>query len=160
MSTRTRSLRTTGLSLLVAASLVLVAGCGGGGLSKDEYEQEMRTVASDITKASTEVASMQADAKPAERAAIIQRQGKLLAAAADKADGIDPPEDAKSAHDDFVTALHAYAKLLDELADASKSAKATQRQAALLSDAGEEVDRLTRASNELAKAGYTFQSKK
>ena len=160
MSTRTRSIRLACLVLLTALSAALAAGCGDSGLSKDDYEQEMRTVASDITKASTEVSSMQADAKPAERAAVIKRQGALLADAADKAGDIAPPEDAKSAHDDFVEALHAYAKILDKLAEASKSTKDTQEQAALLGDAGKEVDRLTTASNKLAKAGYTFQTKK
>ena len=151
-------IRLTCLSLLIAMCVALAAGCGGGGgTSKDDYEQDMRSVATDITKASTEVSSMKADAPPAERALTIKRQGELLANAADKADDIQPPEDAKAAHDDFVTALRAYAKILDKLADASKSTKTTQQQAALLSDAGVQVDRLTKASNKLSKAGYTFQ---
>jgi hypothetical protein len=160
MLVRSRMIRLACLSLLIAMCVALAAGCGGGGTSKDEYEHDMRSVATDITKASTEVSSMKADAPPAARAATIKRQGQLLANAADKADDIEPPADAKDAHEEFVTALRAYAKLLGKLADASKSTKTTQQQAALLSDAGVQVDRLTKASNKLAKAGYTFQSKR
>lgn len=158
MFPRARSFRIALSTTIALLCVVLLAACGGGGTSKEDYEREMRSVATDITKASNEVSTMKPDATPAQRAATIKRQGSLLQGAADTAADIDPPADAKEAHDDFVTALRAYAKLLDKLADASKSTKTTQQQAAILSDAGVQVDKLTKASAALSKAGYKFES--
>lgn len=160
MSACTRSFRLAIVFFTVVACAALAAGCGSGGTSKADYQSQMRGVAADITKASNEVSQMKADAPPAARADTIKRQGQLLASAANKAGKINPPSNAKAAHHDFVTALGAYAQILDKLADASKSTKTTQQQAALLSDAGVQVDKLTKASNELAKAGYTFAQQK
>lgn len=142
---------------LLALALVALAGCGGGA-SKDEYQEQMRGVGADISKASEQVAAMKPDAPAAQRAKTIRAQGALLAKAADKADDVEPPSDASEAHDEFVDALRAYAKILDQLADASASSKNAERQAALLGEAGTEVDRLTAASSDLRDAGYDFDA--
>lgn len=136
--------------------LPLVAACGGGETSKADYERSMRDVAKDITTASEEVSSMKPDAKPADRAGTIRRQGELLDKAADKAAAIDAPDDATDAHEEFVDALRDYAKLLGRLADASEDGGSSEEQAALLGEARTPLDRLDKASKRLNNAGYTF----
>lgn len=149
-----RSITTT---LLLALLAFVLAACGGA--SKEEYEQGMRPVAKDISDASKEVAQLKPTATPKQRADTIRRQGTLLGAAADKADDLSPPEDAEKAHEEFISALRAYSKILDELADASLSKSTVDQQTKLLGQAGKEVQRLQKASDQLNGAGYTFKAK-
>lgn len=143
-------------AVLVILAALLLAACGGDETSKDDYQDQMRNVAKDITTASDEVSSMKPDAEPADRAKTIRRQSELLEAAADKAEGIDAPGDAEDAHKEFVGALRDYAKLLGRLADASGDGGSSEEQAALLGEAQDPLERLDKASTRLSNAGYTF----
>lgn len=145
------------VTFLLVGALVLAA-CGG--VSKAEYQEQMRSVGKDMEAASNQVASMKPSAPPKERAKIIHNQAVLLSKAAEKAGSIDVPKDAQKPHAQFVKALTNYAKILDELATASGSANASERQAELLGDAGEQVKILMKASKELSDAGYEFNKKK
>jgi hypothetical protein len=150
MTTRTVTVLTR-LALLLAA-VVLLTACGGGA-DKAPYEAGMRKVGSQISEASAAVAKLPPDATTAQRVAAIRSQQRAIAAAADSAEGLEPPSDASKDHAKLVSALHDYADLLGQLAATSAN---PGKQSELLGQAGDIVKRLTDASGNLEKAGYSF----
>jgi flagellar hook-associated protein FlgK len=136
---------------LVVAIALLVAACGGS--DKDAYETGMRGVGAQISKASSAVADLPNDATNAQRIAAIRAQQSAIADAADSAGKLDPPSDASKDHKNLVSALQDYATLLGKLADSSGNAA---QQTKLLGQAGAIVKRLSTASGNLEKLGYSF----
>ncbi len=137
------------VSLLVAFVL-LVAGCGGGP-SKDDYEQGLGKVQSQLEGANdaSREASQTTDA--AKRAAALEAAQQAIEQAADTADGLEPPDDAQAEHEQLATALRDYAKLFGELATLKDD---DPRQTELYGEAGKIVERLDDANRALDEAGY------
>lgn len=143
------------MGVLVLA--LLVSGCGGdSGGDKQAYEKGMRQVGAQISKASAVVANLPSDATNEQRVATTRAQGTEITAAAELADALDPPSDARANHVRLVKALRDYGVLLGKLADASNDSAA---QTKLLGQAGAIVKRLQKASNGLCAQGYKFGSK-
>lgn len=144
-----RSLIPLLLLLLVAATAL--AACGDDGPSKDEYEQGLAEVQEHLDDAT------EASRASGETTEVDERRGHLADAhtaldqAADTADDLQAPDDAKAAHERFATALREYARLFDQL---GKLEAEDPSETALYSEAGEIADRLAKASRDLEKAGY------
>jgi hypothetical protein len=108
------------LLLLAALSLALAAGCGGDeGLSKADYEQEVRSAGDRLESAFTKLAESGQGAAGQgsvdEVTGTIKEAQDELRASADDLDGIDPPEDVQQEHARLVGGLRALADDLDEL---------------------------------------------
>jgi hypothetical protein len=139
----------------VAASVALLAGCGGGGgrLSKAQYEQRI-----------------QADGRDAQ-AAVVRAQGSInapgslatqLAAArnavkhaADDLDSIKPPKDAEADNHTIVVGLRTIQTELEKLrAAANKHDVAALQSAASALQGSPEIRAAQQAANDLKKKGY------
>ena len=138
--------------LTAIASLLLLAGCGGGA-DDGAYEDGLARVKKQLDAASETSASIAADADPDERAAALHTAHEQLKKAAAEAKQLDPPDDARAAHTDLVAALADYADLFERLAAASDDDPAEVT--ALYGEAGEIVERIGDANTRLKKAGYS-----
>lgn len=142
------------LLLLIMAALLLT-GCSLPGSGEAEYEQEMKLVQSDITKASQAVSQMEPTASASDRAKIINEQAEAFEAAADRADKLTPPSKGKAAHDKLVKALNDYVGVLEKLSVATANDD-SDSYTTLLGESGPIVDDLQDASRELKEAGIDF----
>ena len=102
--------------LALAAALVAVAalaGCGGGELSKSEYEQKVQSAWADVLAGFRSPqggeGGIAARAESAEDA---------LNEAADELDGVDAPKAVEEQNDELVQAMRGYADDLGELREA------------------------------------------
>ncbi|MCW2950049.1 MAG: hypothetical protein JWN41_1062 [Thermoleophilia bacterium] len=148
---RTNRHRAVFRGLFVVALSALITACGG--VDSGAYQAGMRSVGTQISKASSAVADLPPNATPAQRVAAIRAQQAAIADAAQRAAKLTPPSKAARDHENLVSALEDYAALLGKLADASHDAA---QQTKLLGQAGDIVKRLSTASNHLEKAGYSF----
>ena len=112
--------------IVVALMLALgAAACGGGGgsggdrLSKDEYEQQMSAIGTDLQEASSGVdISETTDLdKVADTVAEFKSD---LETAADKVDDLNPPEDADEETQKIADALHAFADEFGKMEQAAR----------------------------------------
>jgi ABC-type glycerol-3-phosphate transport system substrate-binding protein len=146
------------LSLLVAFVLaVAIAGCGGDGGSKDEYEAGLAKVQSQLAAANEASQQLAVDAEPDERKAALSKSHESISAAADTAAKLDPPSDVAKAHDKLATALRDYADLFGQLATLDDG---DPKVSVLYGDAGAIVERLDDANRAIEKAGYTVPKQK
>lgn len=102
---------------LLAISGALVAGCGDDGpLTKAEYEEKVRTTYAEVQEAfaRTNVPSLD------ELAGRVEDAQEALRAAADELEGVDPPEDVETEHEEVVAGLRAYAEDLNRLRNAAE----------------------------------------
>lgn len=136
-------------SLLLALAFV-VAGCGGGP-SKEDYEQGLGKVQSQLEGANDASREASQTTDPEERAAALEKAQKAIKLAADTAEGLEPPDDAQSEHEQLASALRDYAELFGELATLEDD---DPRQTELYGEAGTIVERLDSANRALDKAGY------
>ncbi len=102
---KSRLLVAIAIALLSAA---LLAGCGG--VSKADYEKDVKQVATKVEKDLDKLDSGTPTAKDLETAQ------KTLETAADDLDDIEAPSDVEDLHDDLVDTLNDTAKLMDEMA--------------------------------------------
>jgi hypothetical protein len=146
---------------VIVVALVLVLGaaaCGGGGsgsgdrLSKSEYEQQMQSIGSDLSEASSSVdISSETDLdKVAD--AVADFQGELESAAG-KIDDLNPPADAEAETDKVADALHAFADEFGKMESAARdkdtdALKAAQE--AVITEGAE----AQQAVNDLKAKGY------
>lgn len=148
-------LRSTCFLVFVLVAALLVAACGGGD-GKAEFESGLARVQAhldDATAASADVAgSTDANA----RARGISASHEHLVKAADIAADLDPPEDARDAHDQLTSALRDYADVFRRIAAASGSDP--NETTKLYSEAGEVYARLQAANEALKDAGYQVPS--
>ena len=138
------------LPLLLFAMLA-IAACGGGA-DKDDYEAGLATVQShldDATEASQEAAGV--DVEDADRQAALETARDELERAAKTAAELDAPDDVRDANEQLATALGDYADLFGQLAELDPESSDT---AQLYARAGEIVEQLNEASEELEAAGY------
>lgn len=107
------------LLLLACAGIVAACGGGGGGQSLGEYFQELNAVKDDF--------GAKADAVEQEFPAAFQESGatrdylvetnSIVGEALDALRGMDPPEQVRPAHGEFVDALAASQELWEDLTD-------------------------------------------
>ena len=113
-------------SLLALAVLaVMVGGCGGERLSKNEYQQKLKGAGVELSNSSRSLS--QATTGP-EYATGAQEAEDGLRKVADELDGVDPPEDVASANGRLVAAFRGladeFAKVKVAAANGPKAAQA------------------------------------
>lgn len=102
---KSRLLVAIAIALLSAA---LLAGCGG--VSKAEYEKDVKKVATKVEKDLDKLDSGTPTAKDLDTAK------ESLETAADDLEDIEAPSEVEDLHDDLVSTLNDTAKLMDEMA--------------------------------------------
>lgn len=133
--------------------IVALAGCGGSGGSKDDYEAGLAKVQAqlaDANAASSEVSATPDD--PEARRAALTKAHESIDAAATTAAKLDPPDDVAKAHDKLASALRDYADLFGKLATLADNDPTVSE---LYGEAGAIVERLDSANRAIEKAGYT-----
>jgi hypothetical protein len=158
---RGRTARRT-VTILAAAAICLVAGCGGGGdqLSKDDYEQELTNVGNRLEASSRKLAEafkgVQAgDGSLDETADEFATLQNDLREEADSLRDVEPPDDAGKEHEQIVDGLDAFADSLEEFRDAAEAGdvNAIQEFAQGLPES-EGLRKLDEATDSLEKKGY------
>jgi hypothetical protein len=141
----------------VAAAIALfVAGCGGSGVSKNDYVKSINEAVASLQKST---ASLGPDAGGGAGAVTrLQDGGKAMDDAAENFGKITPPDDAKHAHGQIVDGLH---KLAGTFRDAAGAARAKDNDKLLkvlqgLQDSAGARE-LQAATEELAAKGYKVQ---
>jgi hypothetical protein len=140
--------------VFAVAAVAVLAACGGGGrLSHDAYQHELRSVARPL-----QAALLRPEAPNATRKQIARRVGEVqraLRRAADRLDALSPPHDADEANAHLVAALRKFAAALDGVRSAALGGTAEA-----IREANDEARRspgateLNRAVGELTDAGY------
>jgi hypothetical protein len=143
--------RIIGLAIVVAA---LVAGCGSTA-DKNEYVTSVNNAQAALT---TELSKINPAGDPGQIATELEDGAKAIEKSAADFKAIEPPDDAKGAHDKIVKGLNGLATTFREAAEAAK-AKDTQKMVELLSgiqtSAG--AKELEAAQKELTENGYKFK---
>lgn len=140
--------------LVLAAALLALAGCGDDGPSEAEYEAGLGRVQRYLDDAAEASRATGSTSDPEQRRAKLGEAYEAIDAAADEAEGLEPPDDAADAHEDFTAALRDYAELFDALARLKAN---DPKETELYSQAGEIADRLDRASKDLEQAGISVE---
>lgn len=138
------------LVTLLVAIVLAVAGCGGG-VSEDDYEAGLGKVQAQLEDANDASREASATSDAAERATALRKAQAAIDRAADTAEGLEPPDDAKDEHAQLASALRDYARLFGELATLKED---DPRQTELYGEAGKIVERLDSANRALEEAGY------
>ena len=111
--------------VVVVATVALIApSCGGDSrLSKAEYERRVNQIGQELSDTlETTFSSPQfQDPSSLKDAADVLRQGqKEMAGAADRLDGVNPPEEIEGIHDRFVKGIRDFARDFGTFADATE----------------------------------------
>jgi outer membrane murein-binding lipoprotein Lpp len=105
--------------LIVPAALagLLLGGCAGDGrLTKPEYEEKVRSVYAEVQRA-----FQATDVPRSELADRVEDAQRQLREGADELDGVEPPEDVGTEHQQLVDGMRRYAEDLDRLRNAAAS---------------------------------------
>lgn len=154
--TRIRAVRPASILLVIA----FLAGCAGGGPSRDEYVEEVRAAVIEangaIVKRSAAIARTRKVEAARERAA---RLNELLGETADRLEGVEAPEDARAPHAELVGGIRQAGQ--DAVALAAKAKEKTLRPldgfaSDLLAAPG--ATRIRAAVQRLSEAGYDLES--
>ena len=146
----------TTLAPLAAAVALFVAGCGGSGVSKNDYVKSLNEAVTSLQKST---ASLGPDAAAGgDAVARLESGGKAMDAAAENFGNITPPDDAKHAHGQIVEGLHEFADTFREAADAARSTD-SDKLVKLLQGIQDTpgAKELQSATEELAAKGYNVQ---
>jgi hypothetical protein len=147
---------------LLAFAVVLAlaaAGCGGGdgGTSKEDYAKSLADASQTLQKTFADIlAQTGSGSSTAQTGARLDKGADALDDAADRFAAIDPPSDAKSAHDKLVSGLHDLADVFRKGAAAAKKGDTkglTSTLQGLAQSAG--VKKITEAQKELEDKGVT-----
>lgn len=108
----------------MAAAVFVFVGCGSSGssgdrLSHSEYEAKLQAISGDLKDAMSG-ASLNSAKTPEDVAKRVDDLRERLANAADKIDGLSPPEDVATWNDTLAEALHQFEDALTKLEDAVK----------------------------------------
>jgi hypothetical protein len=142
-------------ALLLAAAVLLLAGCGGA--SRDDYEAGLARVQARLDEANEASRSAAGVEDADERGKALQAAHAKIEAAADVADGLEPPDDVAAAHADLAEALRDYASLFEQLANTPEG---DPNLPSLYGTAGTIVERLDEANRALADAGFDVRSQR
>ena len=141
---------------VVAASVVILAGCGGEErLSKPEYEQKVRSVYAGVQAAFGETRSVSG----AQLANAVADAQQRLRDAADELDTVEPPKNVEKGNEELVEGLQEYANDLDELREAvvHRNAAAVERFNAEIGE-NPAVEQIAEAAEEMKFKGYDLGS--
>ena len=141
--------------VLVAASALAVAACGGDTEEKNDYVDQVNEVTTTLNKGLTEVSSGAAATSPEEASTVFADFGAQLDKAAADIEGIDPPEDVADLHDQLVTEVKDLAATSTNAADEIKAGGV----AAVTGVATEFIAEATTASTEVDKTITEINSK-
>ena len=143
--------RIIGLAIVAAA---LVAGCGDTA-DKNEYVTSVNNAQAALT---TSMAKINPAGDPASVATELEEGAKAIDKTATDFKAIEPPDDAKSAHEKMVSGLSSLADTFRDAAEAAK-AKDTEKMVKLLSgiQTSEGAKQLEAAQKELTENGYKFK---
>jgi hypothetical protein len=154
--------RKSAILLACLLGVVVMAGCGGGGggdggpLSKEDYEEQMQALQSDLSASADEI--QQAFSDPQDVDAMsegLSDAADLLAEASSSLDDIAPPEDVAEAHQAMVDNSAAAAVKLREFADTVANASLAELQESLSEFQNiEEFTELEAAVSEIQAKGY------
>jgi hypothetical protein len=142
---------------LLAALALVAAGCGG--TSKDDYEKKVDAVGKTLDDQFTEIGrDIQSAGSLPKAAGDVEKGADALDEAAADLDDIDPPDDAKDAHEKIVGGVEL---LADDFRAASKAAASNDTAKVLELLGGLETSKgfkqITQARNELKDAGYDVE---
>jgi hypothetical protein len=141
---------------VLAAGALAVAACGSS--DRNDYVKSLNKAEATLQKNLSGLGDIGAGASPMQVAAKLDAGGQALDNAADDFNGIQPPDDAKHAHGQFIDGLH---KLASTLHGAAKQAKThdgaglAKTMQGLLTSPG--INEIQDAQNELKANGYKFQ---
>ena len=156
-------MRKSAILLACLLGVVVMAGCGGGGgggggepLSKEDYEQEMQALQTDLSASANEL--QQAFSDPQDVDAMsegLNDAADLLDEASQSLGDISPPEDVADAHQVLVDQSAAAAVKLREFADTVANASLAELQESLAEFQNiEEFTELQTAVSEIQAKGY------
>jgi hypothetical protein len=144
------------LAPVAVAIAFFVAGCGGSGVSKNDYVKSLNDAVASLQKST---ASLGPDAGGGAGAITrLKDGGQAMDAAAENFGKITPPDDAKHAHGQIVDGLHKLAGTFRDAADAARAKdndKLLKVLTGLQDSAG--ARELQAATKELASKGYKVQ---
>jgi hypothetical protein len=128
MLTRSPLLRALALVAALVATVPLLAACGEDKAA--EYDKEGQKVVDQFqTDVQAAQQKIQAEAaNPEGQATAVEQMKAAFDKAANGLSELDPPEDAKPKHDQFVSQLRGFGPQLDELADAARNEDAEAAQ--------------------------------
>ncbi len=146
----------TTLAPLAAAVALFVAGCGGSGVSKNDYVQSLNEAVASLQKSTASLGPEAATG--GEAVTRLQDGGKAMDVAAENFGKITPPDDAEHAHGQIVDGLHKFADTFREAADAARAKDDTKLLKVLqgLEDSPGARE-LQAATEELAAKGYNVE---
>jgi hypothetical protein len=146
----------TTLAPLVAAVALFAAGCGGSGVSKNDYVKSLNDAVASLQKSTAALGPDAAGGAGAVKR--LQDGGKAMDVAAENFGNITPPDDAKHAHGQIVDGLHKLAGTFREAAGAAK-AKDNGKLLKVLGDLDQSAGarELQAATEELSAKGYKVQ---
>jgi hypothetical protein len=155
--------RNAGIFLACLLGAVVLAGCGGGGngggdepLSKEDYEQQMQALQSDLSASANELQQAFSDPQDADAMSEgLNDAADLLDEASSSLDDISPPEDVADAHQAMVDKSAAAAEKLREFADTVANASLGELQERLSEFQNiEEFTELQAAVSKIQEKGY------
>lgn len=156
-------MRNGGILLACLLGIVVTAGCGGSGggggdepLSKQDYEQQMQALQSDLSSSANELGQAFSNPQDVEAmSAGLNNAADLLDDASSSLDDISPPEDVADAHQTMVDKSAAAAEKLREFADTVANASLAELQDRLAEFQDiEEFTELETAVSEIEAKGY------
>jgi methionyl-tRNA synthetase len=157
--------RNAAIVLACLLGVVVLAGCGGGGgdgggepLSKEDYEQQMQALQSDLSASANELQQAFSDPQDVEAmSAGLNDAADLLDEASSSLDDIAPPEDVADAHQTMVDKSAAAAVKLRDFAETVATASLAELQESLEEFQNiEEFTELQAAVSEIQEAGYNI----
>jgi hypothetical protein len=137
---------------LMAALVVMVAGCGGGGrLSKAEYEQKLHQSGTELSTALRQISSSRSKDEFKQGVDDVE---KALNGVADELDGITPPEDVEGANQRLVEGFRQLAGEFDAVKAAAEKGPDAARQAGRAITTGAASRKANLAIQEIKRRGY------
>jgi hypothetical protein len=145
--------------LTALLAVVVLAGCGGGDrLSKADYQREVHKVGETLGSSIRGLGDLGNNPNLKEASKQIEELQDALRKAADDLDGLEPPADIGSAHDELVEGIHGFADELDELSDATADGDVQRiREFEAQFSQSDAVEKIRDASAELEQKGYKIE---
>jgi hypothetical protein len=132
----------------LAAVVLVLAGCGGGGdrLTHDQYERRLDR---SLTRLNARILELRANAEA------LSTLRDALRRTAEELDALAPPDDAAAANDDLVDGLREFAATIDAESQTIAHARGLEAREALSRLARSQgVKDIQRAEGDLRRAGY------